>query len=432
MTTSSSGFQSSTTPSTFMGLTVPVYLPTLISRKGEDSPFLPMAHHTQAANISGILDLAPERQGVDFGQVDHFKVMNDDTSIFKSVTICLKLDGLTPGTGATSSNIPRYADDVIAQAIEKVEFTVGGVVLQTLYGDELHFRQLAELKDDELARRYKLQGAGLTRYERAALAESAHWVYYEIPFWWTRNSSTAWHQWAFKNPQRIVIHWRNPSYILQQDTVNSLPTPKLGGNYILDHYLRFHTATATDATKSVYRSMVESQNPSGWLQMVEDWERVTELNLPQGTTSNNFLLNSHNKYIYNMRFWVRPVANLMPNVLNNKRFVIKDLSSVSFTVGGKTFLPEIDDFYLKNVMNAKMFEGNAQNPIYNIPFTDYPDLHQHAMGGFDFVNANNPTLILKHDFLDQAYVMDVYLYAHNYVRLILAGTHSGASLVQSI
>lgn len=433
MSTSGTGLQATSNANSFLGLTTPVHLPTLASADGEDSPHLPTPHHSQAVEVQGYTDIGPERQGTDFGQVDYFKYINNDNECVKSCVLAVKLDGLTAAGSGTN---PRYADDVLCQAIDHVDFTYGGNVLQTLYGDEIHFRMLQETPEEELMRKQKLQAAGLTPKERATLAASTSgfWVYLEIPFWWTRHPSMNWHQYAFQRLTRIVIYWRTVDYILQQDDVNSRPTAYNGGTYILDHFIRFHISAIAESTKQAYIKMIEATGKSGWLYMINDYERLTDQVLSSGKTTHTFLLNTFSKFAYNFRFWIRPVANLTPAYTNNERFKLLDISQLYVDISGKRYLPPTDDWYLKHMINGKQFLGNEEYPIYNISFTEYPDMHTHAMGGFELSNTTNPTLTIITGTLSADYYMDIYSYCHNYVRSCLDSSRqeSAAETVQPL
>lgn len=433
MTSLGSGLQATSNANSFMGLTTPVHLPTLANPDGNESPHLPLPHHAQAVEVPGYTDIGPERQGTDFGHIDYFKYINNDNECVKGCIIVLKLDALTAaGTGI----YPRYADDVVCQAIDHIDFYYGGNDLQTLYGDEMHFRILQETPEEELMRRQKLQCAGLTWKERADMANSStnssgFWVYFEVPWWWTRHPSAHWHQYAFQRLTRIVITWRTVDYILQQDGVNSRPTPYNGGTYILDHFLRFPISAISEGTKQQYIKMIESCGDSGWLYMIEDYERLTDQVLATGKSTFTILLNTFTKFSYNLRFWIRPVANLTPDYTNNRRFELLDIYTVYLDVSGKRFLPPTDDWYLKHEVNGKQYLGNEEWPIYNIPFTDYPDMHTHAMGGFELSNTTNPQLTITTPTLTADYYLDIYSYCHNYVRLCL-NTSKQASAAETV
>lgn len=436
MSAQGTGLQATTNANAFLGLTAPIHLPTLASNKGEDSPHLPMAHKTQCVEVQGITDIPPERQGVDFGHVDYFKYIANDNEILETCELAVKLDGLAPGANGDN---PRYVDDIVCAMVDKVDFVFGGNILQSLYGDEIHFRLLQETPEDEMTRRQKLQGGGLSNLDRAHLAAGPKWYYLEIPFWWARTPGSNWHQYAFQRLTRIIFHFRDRGYLLQSDAVVqgqsvSLPTPLSGANspYIMDHFLRFHVTCPAEATKQVYMRMVEAQGDNGWLHLINDWERMTDINLRSGATTHVVLLNQFTKFGYNLRYVIRPAANLLPNVLNNRRWDVVSINSHAVDISGKKFIPELDDHYLKHSFNGKHFLGNENLPIYNVFFTNFPDMHNHGMGGFEFANTTNPTLTIKTDALDGDHSLDVYLYCHNYVRLVLRGAQSAAETVQPL
>lgn len=433
MATYSTGNQSTTNANAFMGLGTPIHLPSLASPQPTDTPYLPKPHHSKNIDMPGITDIPPERQGVDFGNVSHFKYIANDNEVVKKMVLVLKLSSLSAGGGGTD---PRYVDDVALAAIDHIDFSFAGNVLQTLYGDELHFRMVQELPEEELRRRQKLQAANLTPGERAALAANDQWIYCEIPFWWAMKDEHAWHQYAFQRLTRIAIHFRNPGFILQQDGDTTLPSPTVSGsNYILDHFLRYHTSCVSEAMKKKYVGMIQGQGNTGWLHLINDWERILDHPLPAGSGSDQtfqILLNTFSKYGYNIRYWIRPTANLVANVTNNRRFETLDIKQDSLMISGKNFQVPLDDFYKKFMVHATKFNGNPEQAIYNIPLTDYPSIHHHGMGGLEFANTANPTLTIVTPSLPSACSLDVYLYVHNYVRLVLRENQSAAETVQPI
>ncbi len=412
----------------FMGLTTPVHLPILTTTEGTTDPHLPLPQVTMVPRVTGYTDIPPERQGVDFGQTDYFKYIINDNECLESVTLCVKLDGLTAGAGGSN---PRYPDDVLCHAIEKVTFHYGKD-LQVLEGDELHMRRIQETDEKELARLGRLQGLGLDRLERANLARGPCWYYLEIPFWWARDQSTSWHQYAFQRLTRIIIQWRQVEGILQQDGANTKPTPTAGGPYILDHFLRFKVACLTEAAKKEFVSRVSGMGNTGWLYLIGEPERLVQ-QLNAGQRQHIIQLNTFSKFAYNLRFVVRPVANLTPNYLNNKRFEYVDIETVAMDIGGRRYLFPSDRHWLKYQINDKLFSGNPEQPIYNIPLgSEYPQEHTAAKGGFDLSCASTPQITLTTATLPTNHQIDFYSYAHNYVRLIIKGIETGAELVQPL
>lgn len=430
MALASTGFQSSTNANLFMNLTTPIYLPTLSSTNGSDSPHLPLPHHSQAQETVGFTDLAPDRQGVDFGMQSYFRYTNNDNDVLKSVSLVMQLSALAPGAGGSN---PCYIDDICAGAIEKVEFQYGGNILQTLHGDEIHFRYLQECPHDELTRKYQMQGAGLSRMERVANAKANRWYYFELPFWWTKKPENAWHQYAFQRLTRIVVTFRNNDYLVQQTGGTTKPVPRDGTQYILNHFLRFEVCCPSAATKQYYQTLVSATGDAGWNYMIQDVQKMKDVDIPVNSTKWNYQLNTFTKFGYNLRFFVRPTANLQPNFLNNDRWTIVELPSYQFDISGSRYQQPLDDYYIKHGLNGKYFLGNEQLPIYNIFFTDYPDVSGHGMGGIEFSNTVNPTI--GADFgvgTTVPLTADFYLECHNYVRALLDGGKSAAETIQPL
>jgi hypothetical protein len=381
--------------------------------------------------VPGYTDVQPENSAVDFGQVDYFKYINNDNEVLKSVDVMLVLDALTAAASGTN---PRYVDDVICAGMEKVEFFYGGKCLQSLTGDEIHFRLEQETPEEEYDRICHLSVTNTTARERAALATGQQLVSLTIPFWWCRNETDAWHQYAFQRLTRVVITWRNAGFLLQQDSeaTNVLPTPTAGGRYIVNHWLRFRVSAISEAAKQTYVKQIAKTENDGWLYLIQDWQALQSVQALQAATTTTIQLNTFTKYGYNIRFWVRPVANLLADTRNNNRWFRYDITSAYLDISGKRYYPEHDMLYLKYNVNGTMFHGNQELPTYNIPFTDYPEVHRHSMGGIDFSNAATPQLVLKHAALPANCYIDVYLQCHNYVRLVLSGSKSAAEVVQPL
>jgi len=443
------GMQASTNANSFMNLTTPIFMPSLSSSSGMDSPFLPRPHGSQAPETIGFTDLQADRQGVDMGGVSYFRYTNNDNDVLKSVTLCAQLSALAPGTGGLQ---PRYVDDICSALLQKIEFYYGGELLQTLYGDEIHYRQMQELPHDELTRRYQLQAAGLSEMERALLAQNDQYVYFEIPFWWTKNPQSAWHQYAFQRLTRIVFYFRNATYLVQQNGGTSIPVPGTnqgttnpvsvlatpGGLYLKNHFLRFEVTCPSLSTKQAYQSMVSAMGESGWPYMIQDFQRIIDISIAQGTSARwQYILNTFTKYGYNLRFWFRPANNLLPNYLNNYRWITCDVPAMSFDVSGLRYLQPLDSYYIKHAEIGKYFLGNEQFPIYNIFLNDYPDVSSYGMGGMEFSNTVNPQINIDFNTTYpvtpvNGIIADFYLECHNYVRLVLDGAKSAAQTIQPI
>ena len=424
------GNTSSSIIQTFLPLTIPVHLPPLISDSAIDSAYLPEAHKALAPSLSAWTDTPPERQGCDFGQVIHYKFINNDNEILKSCQLHVKLAGLKADEESIN---PRYVDDILLAAIEKIEFQFSAGTLMTLYGDELHFRTLQETPEEELDRKYALQGAGLSKVRRSILAKTDRWYVLEIPFWWARGPQHAWHQYALQRVTRFVITFRDKGYLLQNDfTVNKCPVPATSNVYMVEHFIHCETQVVTEKTKQAYINQIQATGKSGWLYMINDFEHITNVLAPKNTIMLNTELNSLTKFAYNMRILMRPFNNLQPDTRNNQRFHLADIKSIYMDISGKRFLTHIDQNYLKKEMNGKKFLGNLNLPITNIMFSDNPDVHSHAYGGIEFTQAVNPVVHLEYDALPEDYIVDFIVYTHNYVRICISGNASMAEVVQPL
>lgn len=442
MSTYSTGEQSVSSANSFMGLGVPVHLPSLASPNGADSPFLPIPHHAKAIDMPGITDIPPERQGVDFGGVSYFKYISNDNEALLKAVLVLQLSPLASRTGAN----PRYVDDIALAAIEYVDFSFAGNLLQRLHGDELHFRMLQELDGNELERRKKLQAMGLGDAERAALAGDIQFVYCELPFFWTEEPSAAWQQYGFQRITNVVVHYRPFQYLVQHNaeaTDSSFPVPANGNpTYIMAQWLRFHTVTLSESTKQLYLREVEAQGPNGWLSMITDFERITEYSLAEAARhaagphrqTHSVLLNTFSKYGWNIRYWIRPIANLRPDAHNNNRWATVPVLSDRLDISGRKFQPELETFYKRWMIDAAEFKGNPPPDVHinNIPLTEFPMVKNQGMGGIDFSNTANPLLIIHTAPLAEPCHLDIYLYCRNYVRQVVRGNQSAAEAVQPI
>jgi hypothetical protein len=437
MASASTGFQVSTQAQQFMPYTTPMYFPTFMSAEGKDSPHLPLPHHAEAPENIGFTDLAPDRNGIDFGQQSYFRYTNNDNDVLKSCTLVLQLAPLTAGANTYNA---RYVDDAGYRSLERAEFDYGGNEIQPLFGDHLHFSMVQELPHDELTRRYKLQGAGLSDNQRAVAARADQYLYIDLPFFWTKRPDAHWHQYALQRLTRIILYFRNANFLVQATpnpgvtdlSTCAAPTP-VGGSFIKSHWLRFEVSTPSLATKEVFRSMVEGMKDVGWNYPFADLQRLRDITIPAGTLNYTYLLSTFTKYGYNLRFIIRPTLNLQPNFLNNNCWQLIDLASFSFEMSGIQYQQPIDDFYHKHAQLGKHYYGNEEIPVYNVLFTEYPDVATHGMGGIEMSNVVNPTLKITFPGATPApYSMDAFLACHNYARLIVAGGKSAAETIQPV
>ena len=270
MTELGTGNQATSDVGAFMTLTIPTHLPTLTTNDGSASSLLPTPQLTTAPQLSGWTDIPPERQGVDFGQTDYFKYILNDTEVLTDCWLCVRLDGLDAGAGGIN---PRYPEDPICHSIERITFEYGSD-LQILDGDELHFNFLMGEDEQTISREARLRGYNVPLGERISNAMSPKWYYLRIPFWWTLRNSDAWHQYALQRLTRIVIQWRGPGHVLQQEEANTRPTPHSGGPYIMDHFLRFRVTAISEATKQEFLRRIESLGTAGQLYLISDTQRL--------------------------------------------------------------------------------------------------------------------------------------------------------------
>ena len=427
MSSHGTGNHASSDAASFLSLTIPTHLPTLTTQDGSASSLLPKAQLTIAPQLSGWTDIPPERQGVDFGQTDYFKYILNDNDVLTDVFLAVRLDGLNPGAGGAN---PRYPDDPLAHAIERITFQFGKD-LQIIDGDSLHFNFMMTQDHDELGRLGHLRGYEVPVGKRIKDAESPKWYYLRLPFWWTLRDCDSWHQHCLQRLTRIMIQWRPINQILQQEVTNTQPTPKGGGQYILDHFLRFRVTAISENTKVEFRRRVESEGPAGMLYLIEDTQRLTQ-QLNAGNTQHVIQLNTFTKYGYNLRFIVRPVSCLSPNYLDNDRWQLMDILTCGLDISGKRYLQPTDDFWLTHAVDEKLFKGNPEHSIYNVPFSNFPDMIASAVGGIDFSVASNAQLTLTTIPLPEDYMVDFYLQCYNYVRLTIIGNNVGAELVQNL
>lgn len=412
--------QASSDANYFITDTVPIHLPGLVSTDAKDSPHLPQPQKALPPEVPGWTDIVPERTGVDFGQQSSFKYTNNDNELIKEVTLCVRFAQIAAAGGGANA---RYPDDVINASIDKIEFQIGGTTQHTLYGDEIHFRQIAEDTPEELLRLHGMQRANLTPVQRAALAANPNgfWAMLEIPFWWTENTSKHWHQYAVQRQTKILITWRAPEYILQQDLVNARPLPVAPyTTYIVDHFLRFGISVTDTATKNVYIDGVKKLGAAGLNTLVRYLQKQENNVVLAGATRTSIKLDNFNRPTFMIRFVIRPEANLIPSYLNNQRFATMACTTYRSDASGHRLFMEVDDFFAKYGINAKEFLGSPMHDIYHMVFTDYADVTQYPMGCIEFAKLQNPTcdITWTGGIGANAYV-DFWAYCYDYLRLVI-------------
>ncbi|RPI88539.1 MAG: hypothetical protein EHM41_00915 [Chloroflexi bacterium] len=397
---------------------------------------MPIVQRANPPEVPGLTDVQPERTGTDFGMDTIFKYTSNDHEVLKTVFLCVKLAPLDPGAGG---NTARYPDDVLQQSIEWAEWQIGGTVLQRLWGDEMHAKQLRSLIPEDLATAYELQRAGLTDAERADLADPAlnpdgFWVYLEIPFWWTETANKHWHQYSCQRATRLQIHWRSPDYILQQNVANTRPLPHGGALYIKDLFLRFMVSALSTDVKNSYVEAVKGFGSNGIMTLLTYEQRQENNIVLAGSTGTQIQMTNFNKPTYLVLIMIRREADLQPNYLRNRRFVYMPLSSYYSDASGHRLHAKLTDLFAKYAMNGQEFPGDPTVNLYYIFHSDYADVVQYPMGNMEYGRLQNPTLTIGWDAaIPENYQIDLYAKCYNYVRLVISSEgRSGVALEQPI
>ena len=95
-------------------------------------------------------------------------------------------------------------------------------------------------------------------------------------------------------------------------------------------------------------------------------------------------------------------------------------------------MPPTDYNWMTHAVDEALWKGNPENPIYNIPFSDFPSMVASAVGGIDFSNAANPQLTLTTQAYPDNCFLDCFLQCYNYVRVTIVNNQSGAEVVQPL
>eukprot|EP00727_Mastigamoeba_balamuthi_P014714 m51a1_g9869 hypothetical protein (196) ;mRNA; r:73210-73866 len=187
----------------------------------------------------------------------------------------------------------------------------------------------------------------------------------------------------------------------------------VGRTYILDKWIQFETAIATEATKDVYCWKIKLCSDHGWLQLFKDMQ-MQNFDLTAGSYKPD----------------KGPVV-VKTNVFN-RCFKILDIYPLQFDIQTKVFYLHIDNLYTKWTVNAHQFLGNPELPIYNVPLCVYPEMHQQAMCGIEFTNIMMPYLKIDLPLYNQDLTVSVNLFMHNYIRQVILGQNTAIETVQSI
>lgn len=402
----------------YLPFTIPVNLPGLVSSEPSDCPQLPLPQKSIPPQTLGYTDIGPERIGTDFGMETAFKFVPDDYVCIKDVTLVVRLAQLAAAGGG---NNPRYPADAILHAMEKCDISVGGLILQTLRGDPLHFKEEAESSTEEYARLDLGQKISLDIPDRVTAALAAQTFYVKLPFFFTETAAKNWHQYAFQRNTRINIKWRAPESILQQSVVNARPTPVGSTTYIQDIFIRLSVVALDTTVKDTYVNAVKNLGESG-LNYLLRYEQLQEgFTLAAGQNTANVPMTNFNKPTYMIRSVVRTAANLLPSYLNNERWAIEDYNTVQETASGHNLAGPYTSQWVQFGINGVEFMGNAQSNIIHILHTDYPDVSQYPMGCIEYAKLQNPILTIVCPAPPVAHdrQVDIWAYCFNYIRCVI-------------
>ena len=95
-------------------------------------------------------------------------------------------------------------------------------------------------------------------------------------------------------------------------------------------------------------------------------------------------------------------------------------------------MPPTDYFWMTHGVDVALWKGNPENPIYNIPFSDFPAMVASAVGGIDFSNAANPQLRLTTRPFGDSCFADFFFQCYNYARVSIVNNQSGSEVVQPL
>jgi len=391
---------------------------------------MPLPQKALPPAVPGYTDITPERIGTDLGMETTYKYTPNDYECVKSAILCVKWDGLVnlagfvPAPPATYG--ARYPSDVLCHSIEKIQFQVGGLTVQELSGDEIHFKQEVESPAEEYSRIIDAQKIDSSVANRATLATAAFWTYLEVPFWFADTSAKAWHQYACQRQTRIVIKWRPLTYVLQtDDNIHAgppAPLPLAGGTYILDQFFRFRISALDTDTKDVYTTSVKGMGQNGLNYMTQFSQKQDYTIVLAGVSSKSINLLNFNKPTYMLRFVNRLELDLQPDFTRNNRWLVQDIAYYYEDASGHRVWPRMSSDFAKIEVNGKVFLGQTQprTNIFHVLHTDYPDVTQYPMGCLEYAKLNNPTLNIEYTgILGGSMIVDVWAYCYDYLRLVI-------------
>jgi hypothetical protein len=408
-----------------------IHKPALNSDSPANSPYLPVPYKTVAPSVPGYMDIPPQRPDVDLGSTqDYYSFYLNDHVILKKCQLYVKLNSLVAGGSGVS---PRYVDDVLCRAIEYIDFRFASDTIQRIYMDRWHFQEEHETPEFELSRRYRMREGRLTPLQRAKAATIAdRWLIIDVPVWWTQQDSDSFHQYAAQRKIEIFVKWADKNLIFQQEVdTSTIPTPTGATRYKLDSFIRFHTSAITEGTKNKYLELVTPTGEAGWLYITRDAQVLKDIQLSGSGAEQTFKLDTFTKNMYALNVIVRPAANLVGSLSNNRWTERCDLASIKLDINGATYWPTLDEDFMKNEINGTNFLGNPLVPLYTIPLgTDRPDEHQHSCGGFEMSAVSAPTMTIKLLYTPaETMYAEVWGDFHNMARVVVANKRSAVEAI---
>jgi hypothetical protein len=379
------------------------------------SSYLPYAAPFRATPSDiGHTDIPPERQQQDLGQVISFKHMNNETDVILKTWMVIRWAQLAAGGGGAN---PRYPDDPNNHALEYLEILSGGRELQSIYGDDNHFKPIMEKTPDEMAKTYTQRHDLLPLAARAAEAATVGGfsVVSDLPLWYEEGTRNCLHQYVTDAPLRYKAFMRPAANVVQQ-TGGTIPTA-VGGNYIVDIFLRHRILATFQGEKDAHIDMLNRMGEEGILYKMRDIQRVSDWPVPVGTTTMTINIENFTKHTPRWYFILRPSANLAADFTNNNRWALTPLTRRRVVADGKVLASDHCHEFLINTENADHLLGSAAHNIYNIFHNEAADDHQNCQPGVDYSLLSVPRLIIEFAVgLANAHTLDAFSYAHNFVK----------------
>lgn len=402
----------------FIGMAAPSISPETVGRNARDSFYMPPREPRKSPpSVIGYTDISATT-GTDFGSVFRFENLNDDhTSILKSWLVTTYNPIAAAGGGVN----PRFPNDVNNHMMEKMELQQGGRTLQTLYGDDEHFRSIMDLNPDELAKKYQARRDNLSAAQRSALAVAGFTAISELNFWYSDAPEHCWHQWLNSAQSRFVMTTRAANAVLQT-TGGTIPTVA-AGTYINNVFIRHRVVATLESEKRIVLNDIASMGSRGMLYKFRDVQQVLNQAVAAGSTTANFDLSNFTKHVYRIYHYIRPSANLVATVTNNDRWSTTPILTRYIEASGQRLVPQHDHDFILFVENGDNLAGTPGDALYNVLFNGLGDIHHMVLPGIDFSLLGNPRLYQTHSAAVVAanHDFDAIGYVHNFIKVEKVG-----------